>query len=240
MKTMTNAFVVVNEKFNFVEGNREVTDERHIRNIMNAMLKGDFIPPIIVDRATRIVVDGQHRNIAAMNLWKQGIEYPLSVIFHDFANPLLAAIIYNNRSKEWRTASYVKAYIVDGRESYILLQRFCETHPLVSKGNKIKYSTALVLLTHSHKSESVKNGTLVVTQDQCDKAEATYQEMASLYKFIPSILQKTILIAWVNCRNSILAKVSFQDYLKLLENKFVAPASYRTSEWENAFIKVLL
>ena len=239
MKQMNNAYVVVNEKFNFIEGNREIADMSHVCSIMNAMINNGFIPPIVVDNKTRYVVDGQHRYTAATNLWKQGIDYQLPVIFHDFDNPLLAAILYNNKSKEWRTASYVKAYIADGRESYILLQRFCESHSLLGTGNKFKYSTALVLLTHTHSSEIVKNGNLVVTQDQCDKAEAVYQEMTSLYKLFPAILQKTILKAWINCRTSILAKMSFQEYLKLVSNKFVAPAAFRTSEWENAFIKIL-
>lgn len=239
MKQMNNAYVVVNEKFNFVEGNREVADIKHVRDIMNSMANGEFIPPIIVDKTTRIIVDGQHRYTAASNLWKEGIEYELPVIFANFNNSLLEAIRYNNTSKEWRTASYVKAYIADGRESYILLQRFCESHPLIGCGNKFKYSTALVLLTHTHKSNAVKNGTLVVTQDQCDKAEAVYQEMASLYELMPAILQKTILSAWINCRTTILAEMSFQEYLKLLKTKFVAPAAFRTSEWENAFVKIL-
>lgn len=240
MKPMNNAFVVVNEKFNFVEGNREVSDEKHIRSIMNSMTNGSYIPPIIVDSKTRIIIDGQHRYIAATNLWKQEIAYELPVIFAEFENPLLEAIKYNNTSKEWRTVSYVKAYIADKRESYILLQRFCETHPLLGVGNKFKYSTALILLTHTHKSEVVKNGTLVVTVDQCKNAETIYQEMASLYELIPVILQKTILNAWINSRTSILAKMSFQEYLKLLKNKFVAPATFRTSEWECAFIKTAL
>ena len=237
---MNNAFVCRNEKFNFVVGNREISDEKHIRSIMNSMTNGGYIPPITVDSKTKIIVDGQHRYVAAINLWKQGIDYELPVILADFENPLLEAIKYNNTSKEWRTASYVKAYIADERESYILLQRFCETHPLLGTGNKFKYSTALVLLTHTHKSEVVKNGTLVVTLDQCRKAETVYREMASLYELIPAILQKTILTAWINSRTSILAKMSFQEYLELLKDKFVAPAAYRTSEWECAFIKTVL
>lgn len=240
MKQMNNAYVVVNEKFNFVEGNREVADQSHIRSIMNSMKNGGFIPPIIVDNTTRIIVDGQHRYTAANNLWKEGILYELPVIFATFENPLLEAIKYNNNSKEWRTVSYVKAYIADNRESYVLLQRFCETHSLLGTGNKFKYSTALVLLTHTHSSEIVKNGNLVVTQDQCDKAEIVYQEMVSLYKLLPAILQKTILKAWINCRTAILDKMSFQEYLKQLEDKFVAPAAFRTSEWECAFVKAAL
>jgi hypothetical protein len=240
MKAMTNAFVVVNEKFNFVEGNREVNDECHIRKIMNAMMNGEFVPPIIVDRTTRIVTEGQHRYVSAVNLWKMGIPYELGVIFSDFENPLLEAIKYNNNSKAWKTSTFINAYIADKRESYILLKRFCETHELLGTKNKFKYSTAITLLTHSHDSEMVKNGTLVVTQEQCAQAEIVYQEMSILFKHIPAITQKTILSAWINSRATILQKVNFNVYIKMLEQKLVAPAAFRTSEWENAFIKVLL
>lgn len=41
-------------------------------------------------------------------------------------NPLLSAIRYNSNSKKWSTADYVKAYIVDGRESYDILRKFCQ------------------------------------------------------------------------------------------------------------------
>lgn len=239
MKTMNNAFVVVNEKFNYIEGNREVSDEKHVRNIMNAMMNGDFIPPIIVDRSTRYIVDGQHRNAAANCLWKQGIPYELPVIFHDFDNPLLAAILYNNKSKEWRTASYVKAFMADNRKSYILLQNFCETHPLLRTGDKFKYSTAVLLLTHGYDSDVLKNGSLVITQEQCVEAEQVYQEMIHLYELVPVIRQRPVLTAWIKCRTTILRHMSFMDYLKVMEQKFVAPASYRVSEWIYAFTKIL-
>ena len=123
-----NVYAAVNEEFYFIEGNREIKDERHVRNIMNAMMNGEFIPPIIVDVRTKLVIDGQHWYTAALNLWKQKIGYQLLVIEAEFDNPLLAAIKYNNRAKNWRTSTFVNAYITDGRESYKLLKEFCLNH----------------------------------------------------------------------------------------------------------------
>ncbi len=239
MKQMNNAFNVINEKFNFIEGNREVIDERHIRNIMNSMMEGNFIPPITVDTNTKLIVDGQHRYAAAMNLWKQGIAYPLSVIFAHFDNPLLAAITYNNRSKNWRTSTFVNAYIADNRNSYILLKKFCKDHRFLTTGEKYKYSSAIMILTSNYKTAVVQAGTLVVTPEQCLQGSTIYNELESMLPIIPIALQKHVIGAWLQIRNEVLGKVTFAQYLTILENKFVSPATARKAEWVHAMLSVL-
>lgn len=103
--------------FGFVEGNRPLNVE-HVREIKRAMKLGAFVPPIIIDSA-------------ACELWSEGIEYTILAIYHNYGNALDAAIVYNNKSKGWKTIDYVRAYIAQGNTSYILLQRFCETHELL-------------------------------------------------------------------------------------------------------------
>lgn len=237
---MNNAFVCdQTTMFNYVPGNREVIDQKHIRSIMNAMMRGEFIPPIIVDQKTNFVIDGQHRNEARMFLLKEGIEIELGVIYANFDNPLLAAIMHNNKRKEWRIASYVKAYIHDNRESYKLLHHFCETHELFATGKKYKYSCAIILLTHTYDTEVLKNGNLVITQEQCKNAEVIYNELLELYKLIKCVTNKSIIKAWLAARFEIIHKINMQDYILLAKNKLVPPASFRISEWHNAFLKVL-
>lgn len=236
---MKNAYLAVNERFNFIEGNREVIDERHIRNIMNSMMNGEFIPPILVDEKTRLVIDGQHRCAAAYNLWKQHIEFPLGVIMADFENPLLAAIKYNNSAKNWRTSTYVNAYIKDGRESYKLLKEFCKAHNYLHLGEICKYSSAILMLTHSYTSDIVKNGNLVITKEQCVQAEELYQQLAELKEFIPIAMHKEIIQSWIKVKDIILRTMSFDNYLSIVANHFVAPASSRLAEWENAFLKII-
>lgn len=235
-----NAYAAVNEEFYFIEGNREIKDERHVRNIMNAMMNGEFIPPIIVDSRTKLVIDGQHRYTAALNLWKQKIGYQLLVIEAEFDNPLLAAIKYNNKSKNWRTATYVNAYITDGRESYRLLKEFCLSHDLLHLGEICKYSSAISLLGHRYDTVVVQNGTLIITAEQCAQAEIIYVELAAMCNIIPPALQKHVILAWIAIRKNILEHRTMEDYLNLLRNKFVAPASARVSEWKYALAKVLL
>lgn len=45
---------------------RNVIDDVHVRALAEAIRAGDVLPPIVVDRRTRIVVDGIHRRRAAI------------------------------------------------------------------------------------------------------------------------------------------------------------------------------
>lgn len=239
MKAMTNAFLVVNETFNYIDGNREVVDERHIRNIMNAMMRHEFIPPIVVDAITKLIVDGQHRYAAAINLWKQGILYELPVIFENFENPLLAAILYNNGSKSWHIQHYINAYAKDDRKSYTILKQFCASHKEISVGKIPNYSAAITIITHTYDTTNVKGGNLVITEDQCIKAETLYNELVILRKLIPFMFDYKIIKSWIKVREEVLNKIDFNSYVQILEKYFIAPASKRVSEWEHALLKVL-
>lgn len=235
-----NCYAVVNEEFYFIEGNREVRDEKHVRSIMNAMMNGEFIPPIIVDSRTKLVIDGQHRYTSALNLWKQKIGYQLLVIEAEFDNPLMAAIRYNNKSKNWRTATYVNAFIAEGFESYKILKEFCLSHKLLHCGNICRYSSAILLLGHRYNTKVVQNGTLVVTMEQCAQAEEVYAELEAMREVIASVMQDHVITAWIAIRKNILAHKSMDEYMDLLRNKFVVPASGRIEEWKHALSKVLL
>lgn len=55
-----------------INGNRAVNDLKHIAKIKEAMKRGEFIPPIIIDKLTKLIIDGQHRFMAACELWREG------------------------------------------------------------------------------------------------------------------------------------------------------------------------
>lgn len=131
-----------------IHGNRTVTDLKHVAKIKEAMKRGEIVPPIIIDKLTKLIIDGQHRFMAACELWREGNSYILSYLEFEFENPLLSAIRYNSNSKKWSTADYVKAYIVDGRESYDILRKFCQSHEHFRGGRSgFQYKAAAQLIT---------------------------------------------------------------------------------------------
>lgn len=60
-----------------IHGNRTVTDLKHVAKIKEAMKRGEIVPPIIIDKLTKLIIDGQHRFMAACELWREGNSYTL-------------------------------------------------------------------------------------------------------------------------------------------------------------------
>lgn len=231
--------------FKLIKGNREVKDAKHIDSISAAMRRGEFIPPIIVDETTGTIIDGQHRYLAACDLWKRGIEYSLLVIYLNYPNPLLAAIKYNSNSKKWKTEDYVNAYIANGNNSYVLLKRFCETHSLFTckniSGVKNNYKAALQLLTGATTSTSIAKGTMIVTEGQCQEAETTYHQLELMVNTTncPRIVSRDNILAWLEVKDFILSKMKMDKFLVALKKYFICPVSDKKSEWIKAYLEVI-
>lgn len=41
-----------------INGNRAVNDLKHVARIKEAMKRGETIPPIIIDKSTKLIIDG--------------------------------------------------------------------------------------------------------------------------------------------------------------------------------------
>lgn len=234
-------FYVTFDGLTLIEGNREVmTNTNHVSDIETAMLNGEFIPPIIVDNKTGMIIDGQHRYKAACRLWKQGKEYALLAIFADFKNPLLAAISYNSGSKRWTMDNYVNAYIVDGRQSYVLLKRFCETHELLkSKGNNM-YSAAIPILTGSISTSSVKLGTIKITEQQCAEGEIIYHQLQQMVEVTGNkmIIERYRSAAWIQASKIILKTMTMEKFLVLMKKYFTTPQVDTKPHWVAKYLEI--
>lgn len=164
-----------------IHGNRTVTDLKHVAKIKEAMKRGEIVPPIIIDKLTKLIIDGQHRFMAACELWRAGVTYTLSYLEFEFENPLLSAIRYNSNSKKWSAADYVKAYIVDGRESYDILRKFCQNHEHFRGGrNGFQYKAAAQLITGQSCGDAIQKGTLQITEEQAKVADIAYNQLAQM------------------------------------------------------------
>lgn len=243
---VNNVFTINFAGLNFVNGNREVENIEHVSEIEEAMKRGDFIPPIIVDESTLTIIDGQHRYIAACNIWRKGGQYNLTVILHKFDNPLLAAINYNSKSKKWNTDNYVNAYIIDGRESFKLLKKFCEEHPLFIGNNfgsaNINYIGAAQLLTGTPCSCAIPRGTLTITEQQCIEGDKIYKELEQLVNITncKALIQRYHVLAWLETREFILSKMTLDKFSELMKKYFVAPSVSSKKTWIAEYLRVVM
>lgn len=243
-KQATTAYVVNYAAFKLILGNRTVTDEEHVVNIEAALRKKEFVPPIIVDENTGYIIDGQHRYMAACNLWRKGIECELTFISHNFGDPLQAAIRYNSTSKKWSVDDYVTAYIQAGNESYSVLKKFCQTHELLhslsifTKDIKLHYTLAYHFLTKKSSSNAIIKGTLSI--GDLAKAEELYGQFEQIYNAVGNtrFLSKGAILGWEEVRDYVLPKCGIKKFCTAMKNSFQLPESNSKTAYVAEFIRV--
>lgn len=205
-----------------IHGNRTVTDLKHVAKIKEAMKRGEIIPPVIIDKATRLIIDGQHRFMAACELWRAGNSYTLPYLEFEFENPLLSAIRYNSNSKKWSTGDYVKAYIVDGRESYDILRTFCQNHSQFRGGRSgFQYKAAAQLITGQTCGDSIQ------------KANAIGQARGGF-----TLLKRDVVLAWLGVRDLILSSMTIDAFTNLMKKHFVCPVSDKKVLYQSMYLDV--
>ena len=226
-----------------IHGNRTVTDLKHVAKIKEAMKRGEIVPPIIIDKLTKLIIDGQHRFMAACELWREGNSYILSYLEFEFENPLLSAIRYN--SKKWSTADYVKAYIVDGRESYDILRKFCQSHEHFRGGRSgFQYKAAAQLITGQACGDAIQRGTLQITEEQAKVADIAYNQLAQMAAAIGkergglTLLKRDIVLAWLGVRDLILSNMTIDAFTNLMKKHFVCPVSDKKVLYQSMYLDV--
>jgi hypothetical protein len=228
-----------------IHGNRTVTDLKHVAKIKEAMKRGEIVPPIIIDKLTKLIIDGQHRFMAACELWREGNSYILSYLEFEFENPLLSAIQYNSNSKKWSTADYVKAYIVDGRESYDILHKFCQSHEHFRGGrNGFQYKAAAQLITGQACGDAIQRGILQITEEQAKVADIAYNQLAQMAAAIGkergglTLLKRDIVLAWLGVRGLILSNMTIDAFTNLMKKHFVCPISDKKVLYQSMYLDV--
>lgn len=228
-----------------IHGNRTVTDLKHVAKIKEAMKRGEIVPPIIIDKLTKLIIDGQHRFMAACELWREGTSYTLSYLEFEFENPLLSAIRYNSNSKKWSAADYVKAYITDGRESYDILRKFCQSHQLFRGGrNGFQYKAAAQLITGQSCGDAIQKGTLQITEDQAKVADIAYNQLIQMANAIGkerggnTLLKRDVVLAWLGVRDLILSNMSMDAFTNMMKKHFVCPVSDKKVLYQSMYLDV--
>lgn len=210
-----------------IHGNRTVTDLKHVAKIKEAMKRGEIVPPIIIDKLTKLIIGSW----LPVNC---GESYILSYLEFEFENPLLSAIRYNSNSKKWSTADYVKAYIVDGRESYDILRKFCQSHEHFRGGRSgFQYKAAAQLITGQACGDAIQRGTLQITEEQAKVADIAYNQLAQMAAAIGkergglTLLKRDIVLAWLGVRDLILSNMTIDAFTNLMKKHFVCQFQIR-------------
>ena len=173
LEVVAQIYKITSDVLKFLPGNRLII-EKHSDEIKQAIINGENMPPIIVDRKTLYIIDGQHRYEGFLKALDEGYDVYLEVIFKDFENPVDAARIYNTKSVNWKTADFVYSGISLEMDNYKKLAIFCDTHPYLKRGMTPKFGVAMALIFGKSIAGGAKALPEIITDEQLRRAEVLY------------------------------------------------------------------
>lgn len=247
------------EDIKFLNGNRNI-NKPHVTKLANDLKKGDgkYFPAIIVDENTKTVIDGQHRLTAYRLLWddkKINFNEPIKVEFKQFGQDVLDNVIrMNQNQRTWKLQDFLDVQKkIDDTNSIQKLEEFCSKnkrlHKITVKGKiKFNYNYACDLLFGKRQQiNKVKNGSIIITDQDIEHAQKLYDEIDAILKKIginynDNWLESSFL-AWRRVRtnsitSSLIDKNEFDQFVSLCEYTGPDMFSFSADDWESYFTDI--
>lgn len=217
--------------FKFLDANRH-TKPAHVRSLMGAMERGEWIPPIFVTK-DGYVVDGQNRYKAFCNICENNPSHKLFLrvlIITSDEDPVQLAIRFNSGQKRWLAADYFHAYTTLEIDAYIKLADFISKTQKHLKGVR----AAVQIIKGAYSSSVFKEGKLQITYDELVAARFKMMMLHKVYMAIKDdrVFKRDVILAFYNVFDDIKDK---QKFLKNLQSKFLAPKTDRCKDWTAAY-----
>lgn len=178
---LSNENADIMEAMNLLWFNRinEIVYTDRVMSIVEAIKRGDFIPPIYV--ACGMPFEGNNRFAAYHYCLKNNIPFTMEVIFYDeLTEEQLPAItmLINNKQVRWTLPEYLDAYCTLKKDSYLLLREWLKTHEAgFKKKNSYQIQPAIELILGKYDDKAFKDGALVLNREILAKAEEPYKEL---------------------------------------------------------------
>lgn len=218
------------KKFKFLPANR-LTKDPHVRSLMGAFLRREWIPPIYVTK-DGYVVDGQNRYKAFCNICEK---YPSKdfflrvLIINSDEDPIVLAIRLNANQKRWLADDYFRAYTVREIPAYLKLTEFMAGHKEL-KGVR----SALQIIKGSYLTKVFQNGSLQITDTELKEAELRMHYLNVIYNIVKDsrVYSRDIIVAFYNVFKEV---KDWSKFCKNLQSKFKAPSTQKCTDWTTAY-----
>lgn len=198
-------------------------DSNHVKDLMNVIKENvaEGKPafgnaPIIVNKVTNHILDGQNRLAAFVKSVERGIipnDTKIMVSFeeiHGEENENSLIVSMNTKSKNWTLDDFIESYSKDNL-NYWKLKRFCQEHDLcftVKKNGSIhphyRYGAAMIKGTTC--GSSLKNGSFTVSDDELAIAHNIHEEISQIrnkFGISPDTGIESMVTTWGKFRNRI-------------------------------------
>lgn len=242
--------------FEFNALNRPINPSQ-ISNLKKNIFKSEnpndtkmFVSPIIVNKRTNNVIEGQHRLKAFLDLTEKD-EYSkatLGVMYVDITPKKEVELmkIMNNTTKRWQTADFINSYIKSKNPNYVRLEKFCNSHEL-TKGNTEKslpkYRYGVAFIKGKNCDTDLRKGTFICTDDELEKGEIIHNEVLKIFDSMDinerSHLTEIVAFSWMQRRNDIKDFELALKELKVSKSfRNMVKDTKRVEDWKDMFIKL--
>lgn len=216
--------------FKLLEANRLIKDS-HVRSLMGAFLRGEWIPPIYITK-DGYIVDGQNRYKAFCNVCAK---YPSKGAFlrvltiNSDEDPIKIAIYLNAGAKKWTADDYFHTYIVQNKPAYVRLSEF------MSRAKELKgVKSALQLIKGSYATKVFQSGSLEFTTDEKDMAILKMSLLRKIYDAVKDqrIYDRDVIVAFYNIQDEV---HNWDIFCENLKTRFKAPLTQKCGDWVAAY-----
>ncbi|MEE3415757.1 MAG: hypothetical protein VZR53_10365 [Prevotella sp.] len=172
--------------------------------------EGNFnlLSPIILNKATGHLIDGQHRWESLKNLTEViPVDIPINVLVVNVHpdEELQKIIDANTNSKNWSMNDFLKAYKEEGNNqaSYKRLEDFCSMSKLLHNEKKgtYNYRYGACCLKAKPQQKELKDGLFTVTDEEVVKGLSTIKEVEAICNALnlsSGHWMEYIITQWVN------------------------------------------
>lgn len=239
------------ENLHLLETNRDLKDNK-IVDLVKAIERGDFIPPIIVSANTFTVIEGAHRTMAYKRCLTRGIRFSMKIYIVKDIEPTEACMLINNTQSGWKAYDRLMSYCRQKKQSYILLRNFIEKNSKwFMKAETYNITSALALLSplSSNKVEAAfRNGTLVLTEEMIEAAGVTFNQLKLICEILGSRradgdpdmspIKRYRIKEWIRARDNM--QISMDQFMNRLKRRVDAGKWEEPSEknWFNAYMDI--
>ena len=175
------------DNFIFVSFNRGTYEKnvaKILKQIKDKTYGSTFIPAIIVDINTMIIVDGQNRYEAYKKALSEGMEVDVRVIYinvpYEYLDTLIKVL---QDGKKWGNPDYFHRAIANGNNACKKIEEWCENHrELCYDKSGPNRSYAMSFIYGKRVDKEVKDLTLSISNLQLDFSEQIYTEVLGMFK----------------------------------------------------------
>lgn len=219
----------IKHELKFMDNNRKV-DNSHVKKLVAELRNGNiFVAPLLVEKDTNYVIDGQHRIKAYIYAIEHNIitsDMQLPILFMTASNAQEMCKRCNIKQLNWKTSDYLQynnkkgIYCNINKQLDVIHNRLPKligtNNTILKSSGKFSYNRFLYMcmktkdnkITYPYITQEFQNGTLPINNNMLQRGEIIATEITNLFNVLniklPAVNDtlKPFITYWINEREN--------------------------------------